>query len=105
MTSEAASHLMARYGPEIAENLAWIEAELLRLHPRFRERDLLTVRMWTAAEIVQWWGPELDAILVGSVSVDDRASGGSFHDVLVMIDRATGELFLRDAWGLLGASS
>jgi hypothetical protein len=100
--AETAARIMAHYGPEIAANLEWIAGELVRRHPRFAKPGVLTVRMWTANEIVQRWGPELEIILVGFVGVDDRPSGQSFHDVLVMIDKGSGELYLRDYWGLLG---
>jgi hypothetical protein len=92
------AHLIAvRYTPEIRRMLADIEEAVA-----LRSKGARWVRCWTAEEIEANWGSgTLDAILVGYVMTDERASGGTFRSALILIDKESGALVVRDHSGLM----
>lgn len=94
---ETAALLVARYLPRVRAMLTEIAASVAG-----RTSGKLTTHLWTTQEIVAHWGSgAIDAILVGSVTVDERATGGTFRSVLVLISKEDGWIEARDHSGLL----
>ncbi len=89
--------IAARYTAEVQRMLSEIEAAVA-----VKSKGERWTHVWTAAEIEANWGTGvLDVILVGHVTVDERATGGNFHNVLVLVDKESGGLLVRDHHGLL----
>ncbi len=93
-----AVRILAAYRPAL---LAELERCAATIRQRRRTAPELTIRSWAADEIVTHWSRNLDAVLVGFVGVDDRPRGGSFYSVLILIDKQSGGLVVRDPSGLL----
>jgi hypothetical protein len=95
--AETAHLIAARYTPEIRRMLTEIEETVA-----LRSKGARWVRCWTGEQIEANWGSgTLDAILVGYVMTDERAAGGTFRSVLILIDKESGGLVMRDRSGLL----
>jgi len=89
--------IAARYTAEVQRMLSEIEAAVA-----VKSKGERWVHAWTAAEIVRDWGTgALGGILVGHVTVDQRAIGGNFHNVIVSVDKESGALMGKDHHGLL----